>query len=78
MENLENCYRVESITRVMGHKREIICHFDEIAYFSVNAYESGLILFTPHLKNGETLVSDTGESGQKHFEDYYNYMNKKS
>jgi hypothetical protein len=73
MENLENCYCVKYKSQV------IICHFDEISYFSVNAYHpSNLILYTPHLKNGETLVSDVGESGRKQFENYYNYMNKKS
>ena len=73
MEQFENCYRVE-------YKKQIIyCHFNEISYFSVNSYQpEGLILYTPHLKNGETLISDTGKSGQKQFEDYYNYMNKKN
>ena len=79
MENLENFYCVDSPTRIIGHRRQIICHFDAISYFSINSFpQTGLILYTPHLKNGETLVADEGESGRKQFENYYNYMNKKN
>lgn len=70
MENLstENCYVIYC------EKNVIICHFDEILYFTITNYPD-MVVYTPYLKNDKTILSDMNESGHEQLKRYIQYKN---
>jgi len=68
---MENCYIIYN----QIDKEQIVCHFDEIAYFKIKQF-GNLMTYAPVLKSGETIFGDTKESGKAQFEAYLNYKNE--
>jgi len=68
---MENCYIIFN----QLNKEQIVCHFDEIAYFKIKQWND-LIAYNPVLKSGESIFGDTNESGKAQFEKYLNYKNE--